>query len=509
MASHTGAAAGAEVVIDGDAVAGQQLLQRRKRVSYEHYDDADADGGPTPAPLSHAQRRIQHAQKRQRLHGRDSQLPIEIGDDGDGAAFEIVVPPRPTSHPGAGFAQNGHKHRHQGHRQHSGSARSSIEADERPHQLLPVEKLPPDFNGIPQSGGEYLALVRREALYAPHFTRAHNPYDKSKQNGEESTPDAETQGVGDETQRVHKLLTLLCSHKTPSAFPDPVWRKYQLQRFASMRLALQNPRVKDDSEPDEHHVSRLPDANDREAWFHLIHNRTAPRGIILTEAQTRAIAEGNGEAAVPIDGFNVPDFVAKARNPTPSLIRRLSQAQIEAVIKLIGDIMPRFILVYQDGEHNTPYTVERDVLLPLHSRWLFALLTALEAYQSSDQLNDLRHTARVIIYNITLDRFALHSDVKALEQLRAHCFAKAERKRERQRQAELEGVTLDPTLEEEEDDGNEWTETHEKNLALSKSKTFRLHRESSAWLVFTCIVGFWAQHDLLGEAENHLSRAPS
>ncbi|KAK0535802.1 hypothetical protein OC834_001396 [Tilletia horrida] len=541
---------------DVEAAAANPALQlppRRKKVSYEVFDDEDADGGPTPVPyhINHAAASAAadqaHPRKRQRrehvahaieeVDEEDDEVQLIDGEGDEEAAAAAAAARDERKRQRKIERRLERERRRQEMQQNGGGNRSSLEAEERPHQLLPVADLPRDFDGAPDSGATYLAMVRREAQRAPHFTRAHNPYDRGNPSSLSKTNKS---GGGDQNAARPSEQ----QGKSGSFFqgqPVEHWRNYQLSRFrgmrnciltyavpsaaaraaASVKIESSNSASFESSETDPSAAPaaaataplRIPDPNDREGWFYFVHRRPAPRGILqLPEDRPTTNADGVLESDQP-DFFNIDTFVQAGLIPTPALLRRFSQDQVRALIKLLSDIIPRFAHVAQNPDFNSPYTASRKVINPLHARWLFSLLIVLDSHLTSDQLNELRNTARTIIFNMTLDRYLLLNDLRSLEQMKA-CHEAAQQRRERRRADNAAGGAEDDNGgggggggEEEDEEDPGWTEENEKMYQLCRCERHHIQRESSAWILITYIAGFWGQHDLLEEAEASVKRA--
>ncbi|KAE8231108.1 hypothetical protein CF326_g3880 [Tilletia indica] len=454
----------------GNADAGHHM--RRKKVSYEVYDDENADGGPTPAPNSNSTQ--DHPRKRQRLEAAAAkrrqqatiQIKLEQIEDGDGDDVVYVDQ----------LVADGRD---------SEAGRISVEAEARPKQLLPVANLR-DFSGSPVSGDQYLALVRREARRAPTFTRAHNPYDRSPPQQQDQQAASSSASGSRHKQKQKQQQQHQEEDEYPSPVPDAVWRKYQIRRFTALRHALHTCPL--DDLPNPLKSVTLPDETDRGGWFAFIHNKHAPRGVLRS-------TKSGSEEAEEMEGFNVEDMCEDGRKPHIGTLRRLTQSQIRTMLKMLSDIIPSFSEAAQVRDFNSKYPAQRSVLLPLHAQWIFSLLAMLDAHLISDHLNELRNLARTIIFNIAIDRFHIFSDSQSLKRL--HDQVQAERQQRAQ-----EGVAH----EDEDQEGNYWPEEYERLYEKCKCKLNRIHRESSAWMLVSLIAGFWAQHDLLDEANNQFKR---
>lgn len=82
------------------------------------------------------------------------------------------------------------------------------------NQMLPVGRLPPDFDGVPTDGEMYLAVVRQQAKAHPAvLTAATNPYAVAELA---PAPVAKAQG-------------------SRAAMPTQEWRKHFVTRFKAMR----------------------------------------------------------------------------------------------------------------------------------------------------------------------------------------------------------------------------------------------------------------------------------
>ncbi|KAE8202587.1 hypothetical protein A4X06_0g4731 [Tilletia controversa] len=468
-------AAGAAGAAGAAAVGGPPL--RRKMVSYEHYDDENADGGPTPAPSSSAQQ--DHPRKRQRRQPPPPEADHIDQDEND-----------------VGSNDGDHdddKKKDKG---------SSVEAEQRPNQGLPVADLPRDFNGTPVSGDEYLFLVRREAEHAPRFTRAHNPYGQEEPEHEEPDDDdapSSSRSASNRKQAQQQQQQQQQQQKEESgSLPDPIWRQYQLQRFEAMRHTLQNTSLADAPHPLK--PLSLPEDSDRESWFRFIHNKPPPPGLIRSD---RAPKSG----AIPDEPahFNINALVDSGRTPTFDILLRLSQPQIRIMLRVLADTIARFSQAAQDRDHNAEHTAQRDVLTPLHARWIFSLLTVLDGHLTSDHLDELRNVARTIMYSITIDRFSIYRDKSDLEAAHAyHLEQQAIRQVEREHRRGGDPDKDEEKEEEEEEEDFYWTEEHDELYDRCVCPLNRIRREGPAWMLITLVTSFWAQHDLLEEADRQL-----
>ncbi|KAK0554945.1 hypothetical protein OC846_001895 [Tilletia horrida] len=465
--------------------------QRRRKVSYEVFDNENADGGPTPAPDQ--QHHQDHPRKRQRLAMKEQRRLQQLQEDGVEEEEEVA----PTwDHNADGYDDlelDGDSART--------TNRSSVETEARGQQLLPVAELGPDFDGNPISGAEYLAVVRREARAAARFTRAPNPYDRS--NGDpnhlgstshspifdQNTPDISSSSVNRYAKDLAKRMN--------ANVPDEHYREYALARFRAMRALYEMPVP--DWVSDPFITSPLPEEGDRTGWFRFIHNQDPPPGFFIRSSRSRS---NPAAQAQELYSFDIAEFASKGRAPTPNICRRLTQPQIRYLITLIAECISRFTFVAQDHTVNA-ITATRDVITRLHAVWLWSLLLFLDSHLVSDHLNELRSTARILLEAINLDRLSIKRDLHELERLR-------------ERKAKQEGARLqrneEPEGESEGQDGDDlqWDDDYHQELyELCTDRGKHTAREQGAWRLFIFMAMGWGQLDLLEEAENLVTPLPA
>lgn len=317
-------------------------------------------------------------------------------------------------------------------RRHSDHASTSTSAhdDSFGIQSLPVATLPDDFSGDPLDGEQYLAVVRREAAAAPGvFFATHNPY-------AQDIPEASTSALPSPSPAT--LSPQLHGDDDSLLMPSSEWRCAFIRQFKNAREALSNPPL----EPVKLTKDDLPKLTNTNAWYAWIHGRPPPASS--AEEAEKQLAK---------------NYEWRTREPSPGLLLRLNTEQILALL----EAFPYWIahrVVIPDSQTKPGERSEGEVLQPLHSRWLFALLLKLDGRLVSEEISTLRTLARACVAAITLSR------------IRRKAVQSRSNKQESQG-SDKERTRLD---------------------------------EAGGWMVVTIVAGVWGQSDLWDDARVDMKR---
>ncbi|KAI0637968.1 hypothetical protein C8Q77DRAFT_1153660 [Trametes polyzona] len=366
--------------------------------------------------------------------------------------------------------------------------------DEEPmlgRQVLPVANLPDTFDGVPKDGLQYLFMVRRDARLLPHVTRVVNPYDVP----EESLP-APLPGLsGTATQR--------------DVLPSEEWRETFLKRFKNFRKNSVQPTIHVHIPASS--AKMLPDMKARDQWWAFLAGRPEsewnppkkPKQPKVSRWQKRAqgvrafaddIQEDaslsydtlEGGSAHPSNisvemeaGPSTPAVSAQPL-PTPSGTPAPPDASLdtsalkesESTLETPVTFLPReptptllqhidhkyaiHLLMYFTHWINLRLEQPSHPLTDLtrsHARWMFALLSRVDDWISSDETSLLRNLARACISLL------------------------AETRRRRAAQQESEA-----------------------------SEEASMIDDASCWMVISAVTGVWGQKDLWMDAEALLSK---
>ncbi|WFD36747.1 hypothetical protein MCUN1_003634 [Malassezia cuniculi] len=133
-------------------------------------------------------------------------------------------------------------------------------------QSLPVGTLPPDFDGVPLDGAQYLAMVRKEAEEHPRVMVA-----SKRPAAATSTPKA-----------------TLAEH--PDTLPSREWRAHFVEHFKRLRQVMDGP-AKGKS-------AAYPRALDEESWYFFVHGRPLPSA----EERKKMLDDGSDDEVEDIVG---------------------------------------------------------------------------------------------------------------------------------------------------------------------------------------------------------------
>ncbi|PPQ77419.1 hypothetical protein CVT25_011001 [Psilocybe cyanescens] len=358
-------------------------------------------------------------------------------------------------------------------------------------QILPVANLPDDFNDEPMDGLQYLFMVRRDARKLPGTVRVDNPYEKP------AAP-----------MTVESLTESLPG---PSQLPLESWRETFEYRFQNFRKNFNQPTI---------HVGTanpgprglMPDKKDRDMWWAFLSGRPEPEWNPSKKARTKlkcnstvsqgmrawteeasshgpsavspynswqqANDEGEVEQVLRINaaetlpspvGTPVPlDYLESLSQPNSMVSPPTSFLPEEILIprepttvllKLIDERVALHLLMYFTHWINVYLkTPESQAHLPTecHARWIFALLSRIDDFISSDDIHLLRKLARA-------------------------CLALLEHVNQQQQ-----------------------SPSWHRQLASSKKIS-----ETACWIIITTIAGVWKQRDLWMDAEDILKKLQS
>ncbi|KAF9790477.1 hypothetical protein BJ322DRAFT_1118091 [Thelephora terrestris] len=314
-------------------------------------------------------------------------------------------------------------------------------------QVLPVADLPFDFAGVPEDGAQYLFTVRRDASLLPRTTRVDNPY---------ATPEPSVDAASSQSSH--------CYPRRP-AMPSKEWRSIAENRFKNLKMNMDQPTI-DVQAPLP--PNTIPELRNRAGWWAFIAGAPElewnppkkPKANKKFGKGMRGFADeedwqGEFEGAVveaslptphgtpspsdqpPEDGSRTP------RDPTPTLLRLIDE-------KTAFHLLKYFI-------HWIESDLAQPKLTETHAKWMFALLTRISDFVSSDDMNLLRNFVRACI-----------SLLGALVQKRVSSGG---------------------------------PEEYEKFCFVEQTTVIS---EQSCWMIISIAIGVWAQRDLWGEVESTL-----
>ncbi|KAN0060692.1 hypothetical protein ACQY0O_007350 [Thecaphora frezii] len=361
------------------------------------------------------------------------------------------------------------------------------------NQSLPVGQLPPDFDGIPLDGEQYLATVRLEAASQPSiFYAAHNPYAVAE-------PDASSNRLSSASPSANDKANLLRSLSMPSE----EWRQAFLEKFCNMREALSNAPM----EKVAYIQDRLPKPSNADGWYAWIHGKPPPdQAQPQSNDGPAAKARSKDKPDREEDDMDLEDSedgkleaVRKPgiKEPSGGALRRLNTDHVLGIL----EAFPYWLAhgVHLSTPHDSAGEDAPPVIQPLHARWLFALLAWLDSRLVSEQISVLRTLARACIAAISLGRIRR----KALES----------RKKKQQQQS---ATPSEEATSQDEPAGlaSEGEASRDKGAATPADTAVEagergcgVHAaEVGAWMAVTAIAGIWGQADLWDDAVTDLKR---
>ncbi|KAH9850009.1 hypothetical protein C2E23DRAFT_870236 [Lenzites betulinus] len=369
--------------------------------------------------------------------------------------------------------------------------------DEEPtlgRQVLPVANLPETFDGVPVDGLQYLFTVRRDARTLPHVTRVANPYEFP-----EAPLAVSAAGPSQSTPRRNVL-------------PSEEWRETFLKRFKNFRKNSVQPTIHVHI-PDSS-TKLLPDKKARDLWWAFLEGRPEsewnppkkPKPPKVSRWQkkgrsTQPFADDVREdASLSYDAPDNGSFDAGPSNvsvemdadpsmsgveslPTPSGTPAPPDLSAESSTAIRDEVRLDVPLEYVPREprpallehidhgyaihllmyftHWINLRVEQSSV-PLtditqsHARWMFALLSRVDDWITSDETSLLRNLVRACI------------------SFMVEC---------RRRRAAQTGAKAGEAPE-------------EANMI----------NDASCWMVISAVTGMWGQKDLWTDAEDALSK---
>jgi len=359
-------------------------------------------------------------------------------------------------------------------------------------QILPVAALPADYNGEPMDGMQYLFTVRRDARKLPNITRAPNPYEKA--------PSAPLADVSEDGPCLGK--------NAEHGLPLESWRTIFEHRFRNFRVNSSHATTTPMAPA---RFEALPNKKDREAWWHFISGAPEPvwskapskrstnpnrqrqdrLGQDLDPSDPSVTAAGwqlvetssFGSKPLPVCGTsnglaNQPDSVkttprltsdGRPREPIPALIQRMDHR------------ISVHIIMYFTYWINLYIESPSEQYLPLesHARWIFALLSRVDAYCTADEMSGLRALVRA-----------------CLTFLRTRLSRKA--------RSGSAAYDISSTPGADSADGSDADSRSEQGeAATGRGKGPEGAEEmsdSSIWLIVCAVAGFWGQRDLWEDA---------
>ncbi|TDL29868.1 hypothetical protein BD410DRAFT_849973 [Rickenella mellea] len=333
-------------------------------------------------------------------------------------------------------------------------------------QILPVARLPENFDREPEDGMQYLFTVRRDAKKLPLVTRVENPFSLPEPSAEE---------------------TASTSKLPHSSIPSKEWRSVFMNRFCNFRKNSTQPTTHVQI-PNGRKV--MPERKERDNWWAFISGKpesdwNPPKkpkkfwperrnrgmrawsddpeetyGETVVQETYRLNDEGEVELAVAVDpaeSLPTPSCSPgpsvrkesehvefQGRHPTPSLLNAMDNRYCVHLLMYFNHWM--------DVHLNQPHP-RSSTFSSLHGIWMFALLSRVDEQLSGDDMSQLRSLARSCM--------AWIKDLKATSGP-AHSLASED---------------TDSPLD-----------------------------EQACWIVVTVIADFWKQHDLWDDAESMLSK---
>ncbi|KZW04237.1 hypothetical protein EXIGLDRAFT_828151 [Exidia glandulosa HHB12029] len=271
------------------------------------------------------------------------------------------------------------------------------------NQVLPVAHLPQDFNGEPEDGAQYLAMVRRDARSRPHTTRVANPY-------------AATLAA----PAPLKATTI------ESLLPSQEWRTVFEQRFREFRKNIRHTPIYVGPPPER---VQLPRWTDREAWWAFINNFDPPRAQ-TKQFQSRAPPPLDAETIEALVYGSDDDLLPTSRDQAPARIivevpdeqsdgeivddenvngtgetepsAPLPREPSRALLECINHRVCMQVLKYY--KHWVERAAARELMLrPAHGRWMFALLAHIDEQLLADEMSILRQVAKACISLLKVD----------------------------------------------------------------------------------------------------------
>ncbi|KAH8118716.1 hypothetical protein DFH11DRAFT_1568843 [Phellopilus nigrolimitatus] len=399
--------------------------------------------------------------------------------------------------------------------------------DEEPtmgRQILPVARLPENFDGVPMDGMQYLFTVRRDSRKLPVYTRVANPYEAVKTE----TVDAPASSAG----------------RVP--LPSEEWRAVFLKRFKNFRknsvqatIGVEFPAAPASASG---RSKRMPEKKERDSWWAFINGRPecewnppkksrkskpersrhargmrswddgadelaqyevsymdyteeppAPEAFVVNEdgevAEEPAGSTGQLlEEAVEFlpTPFATPQPEVRYRNPGSDPMCQKAQNDsgrpqqpTPALLKLMDSRYCTHLLMYfthwitqhlEQLESPQPLPPAYTPLSQNHARWMFALLSRVDEQLSSDEMSNLRSLARACL--------ALIRDLS----------------KNQSRATEDSQPGMDSALSRSGSLGNWVGDAGDAPLD-----------ERACWIVVATIADFWGQKDLWMDAESTLS----
>jgi len=348
------------------------------------------------------------------------------------------------------------------------------DSDEEPSlgkQVLPVAKLPNNFDGEPMDGLQYLFMVRRDAHSLPHVTRVHNPFEVKDEPQQPAFP--------------------VASSSSDIPMPSDQWREIFIKRFRNFRKNSMQCTTRIDR-PSGTSQKRLPDKKDRDAWWAFLSGRPEiewnppkkPKAPTAKQQRQQRYGTGGGirgfsdewtavdptpeisytddpsfslptPSGTPAPGGEGPssdrsaEMLAEvqAREPTPLLLRYIDHRYSLHLLMYFT----HWINIYLEQPHPR-HSHMREV----HARWIFSLLSRVDDYVSADEMSLLRNLTRA-------------------------CMAL------------LKETFLDDA----------------RRTAASLTLEEERMSERSCWLIIGIVVDHWAQRDLWTDLEGMLSEIKS
>ncbi|KAH7102926.1 hypothetical protein BKA62DRAFT_636885 [Auriculariales sp. MPI-PUGE-AT-0066] len=373
-------------------------------------------------------------------------------------------------------------------------------------QALPVAQLPEDFDGEPMDGETYLALVRRDALKLPRFTRVPNPY--SIPSYVAASPGAASLPMQSQFNSSAPLSNDDASI-TRFRVPSAEWRNKFEERFKNFRKNLQQKPVH------LNHASmqrQLPKLIDRNGWWTFLnedYDLSVPRSEVGTISTTTNVQTSTSKKPPP--SVSEPEFLPTARSqahwdpanlydaddsasettrrividaakleaemqldsdeegevaatpPPPVIQQPRAREPTNEVLNIFDDKMT--IQLFKYYRHWLTCAAERRhphaYLAPAHGRWLFALLAQTDGMLRADDMSHLRELARAVIALLRAERNA----------------------------------------DDEADSGDEGAQERARR---SEDDCAGIG-QNACWMVVAAIAGVWAQRDLWDEAVTVMS----
>ncbi|KAF8138487.1 survival motor neuron interacting protein 1-domain-containing protein [Boletus edulis] len=354
-------------------------------------------------------------------------------------------------------------------------------------QILPVAKLPYNFDQEPQDGMQYLFLVRRDARRLPRVTRVYNPYEVSE-----------------------KKVTPTLAPLSTNVLPREEWKIAFQTHFSNLRKNLTQATIHVDQDQPDSRGRVIPEKKDRDAWWKFLagcpesawhpRERSVRKKLNMTP-RTRAFADPAGvvhsqdaalQSGTEPSHFQIACLDALPRNvpQQPSSLDRLQTVEPTNSMTFAADFsmssekvgeeqlsppevtpshlreidhrMSMHLLMYFTHWINVHLQNPSDPMTSIsvsHGRWIFALLTKAEDQLSADEMNLLRNLARACLGLIQRYRGKHATD-----------------------NAAPAGIS---------------------DLTLMENATDM--SEASCWMIFAAVAGHWGQRDLWADAETGLS----